>query len=107
MNLHRLAEERSLAYHAAVADRLRQDPDLLAIAHERLTEWIAAGHSPVHARAWQEILARPLDDILAFLVDAGERARELRQSTPFAGFIDPRERWRLWREVRTRWERQP
>lgn len=107
MNLHRLAEERSLAYHAAVADRLRREPDLLAIARARLAEWIAAGHSPEHARAWQEILTRPLGDILAFLVDPGERARELRQSTPFAGFIDPRERWRLWREVRARWEGEP
>lgn len=107
MNLHRLAEERSLAYHAAVADRLRRDPNLLDIARTRLAEWIAAGHSPAHARAWQEILTRPLDDILTFLADPGERARELRQFTPFAGFIDPRERWRLWREVRAGWESEP
>jgi hypothetical protein len=104
MNLHRLAEERSLAYHAAVAECLRRDPALLNIARTRLAEWIAARHSPEHAHAWQEILTRPLDDILAFLVDPSERARELRQSTPFAGFLDPRERWRLWREVRARWE---
>ena len=40
-----------------------------------------------------------------FLVDEGEHARELRQSTPFAGLIDPRARWRLWAEVRERFER--
>jgi hypothetical protein len=26
----------------------------------------------------------------------------MRQSTPFAGVIDPRQRWRIWREVRER-----
>jgi hypothetical protein len=37
-----------------------------------------------------------------FLVDPGAHATELRQSTPFAGAIDARERWRLWREVAER-----
>jgi hypothetical protein len=33
-------------------------------------------------------------------VDESEEARALRQVTPFAGAIDPRTRWRIWREVR-------
>jgi|GEM_PF-3948908 len=56
--------------------------------------------APHYARAWNEVLARPLVEIAAFLVDPREHARELRQSTPFAGVLPPRERWRLWREVR-------
>jgi len=35
-------------------------------------------------------------------VDPGEHARELRQSTPFAGIIPPRQRWRIWRETSER-----
>ena len=54
---------------------------------------------------WRQVLARPIDEIVAFLVDEGERARAMRQATPFAGFVDPRERMRIWRETRERLER--
>jgi hypothetical protein len=48
------------------------------------------------------VLARPLPELLRFLTDEGERARELRQSTPFAGMLPPRVRWEIWRRVRER-----
>ncbi len=108
MPSHRLAEERSLAYHRAVAARLRGEPSLLEVARRRVDAWIAAGgRSAPYARAWRELLDRPLPELEAFLVDPSERARELRQSTPFAGALDPRERWRLWAEVRARFEAAP
>ena len=47
-------------------------------------------------------MQRPTPEIGAFLTDDGEHATELRQSTPFAGALDPRERWRIWREVGNR-----
>jgi hypothetical protein len=101
VNLHRLSEERSIAYHRAIAERVQDDPEILERARARVRAWLAApAGAPYYARAWNEILSRPLPDIVAFLVDPGENARELRQSTPFAGILPPRERWRLWREVR-------
>jgi hypothetical protein len=33
------------------------------------------------------------------LIDESERAKTLRQSTPFAGYISPQERWAIWRTV--------
>jgi hypothetical protein len=36
------------------------------------------------------------------LVDDDEEARSLRQATPFAGALKPRERWRIWDEERRR-----
>jgi hypothetical protein len=50
------------------------------------------------------LLELPLPQLSAQLVDPSQRARDLRQATPFAGALDPRERWRLWKEVRDRWE---
>jgi hypothetical protein len=50
-------------------------------------------------RAWDAVLRRPLHEVAAFLVDEGEEATELRQSTPFAGALPPRERWQIWRKV--------
>jgi hypothetical protein len=101
VDLHRLSEERSIAYHRAIAERIQDDPAVLERARARVRTWLAAlGGAPRYARAWNEVLSRPLAAIVAFLVDPGENARELRQSTPFAGVLPLRERWRLWREVR-------
>ena len=102
MDPHRLAEARSLAYHRVVAKRLTTDAALLARARERVTAWLALVPQAHYARAWADVLARPVPEIARILVDESDRARELRQSTPFAGALDARERWRLWRDVAER-----
>lgn len=73
---------------------------MLDAARGRVRRWLAAEHPPAYARAWSEILQGDVEAIASFLVDRSERARELRQSSPFAGTLSPRERWKLWREVR-------
>ena len=106
MNAHRLAEERSLAFHRAVADKLASDPETLERARARVRHWLESAEvSPHWARAWDEVLSRPLSEIRDLLVNESEEARALRQVTPFAGAIDPRTRWRIWREVREAMER--
>jgi hypothetical protein len=103
MNAHRLAEERSLAYHAAIAERLRMHPELLADARQRVDTWLSVPSSPpYHACLWRDVLARDLSSILAFLTERSETACELRQSSPFAGILLPRERWHIWRTTRER-----
>jgi hypothetical protein len=105
MNSHRLAEERSLAYHRVVAARLAREPRLVEEARERLGRWLQSGTRAGRALSrWQTILQQPIEAIAALLVDEGEEARELRQSSPFAGALSPRERWRIWREVRARFD---
>ena len=106
MNAHRLAEERSIAYHRAIGVRLRREPALLdqvrAHLEKKLTE---GGRSARYYQQWRELLERPLDEILVSLVDESEGARALRQSSPFAGILPPDERWRIWREVKLRDEK--
>jgi hypothetical protein len=96
---HRIAEARSLAYHRAIADRLAGEPGILARARERVLGWLVSHPDAHYAQAWSDVLQRPIAEVAAFLTNDGERATELRQSTPFAGALDPRERWRIWREV--------
>jgi hypothetical protein len=99
MDRHRLAEERSIALHREVAARLRADATLVDAARVRVDGWLATGDVHEHyARGWRDLLDRPLDELCAFLVDPGEHARAMRQCTPFAGVVDPRTRWRIWRE---------
>jgi len=106
--LHRLAEARSLAYHRAIAERLRREPALIESVAARLRRE-AAGDDPHRrywAEAWLEVLERPLEACISFLTDPGERATELRQSTPFAGLLPPKERWAIHKAVRERWQRE-
>ncbi len=103
MDAHRLGEERSLAYHRAIAGRLGRQPEVLDNARRRVEGWLRAGEeAPFYARRWAEVLDQEIPQIEAFLVERSELADELRQSSPFAGALPPRERWRLWRETRER-----
>jgi hypothetical protein len=100
---HELAEERSLALHALIAARIQGDREVAAAARARVAQWQRDGSvHPSYANAWMSLLDGPTPQLIAMLVDRGERGRALRQCTPFAGVIDPRTRWRVWREVRER-----
>jgi hypothetical protein len=62
VNLHELAEERSLAIHRVVADRLRQDLRLVDAARARVAGWLDDGSvHPVYAKAWGELLSGSID----------------------------------------------
>jgi hypothetical protein len=107
VDAHRIAEARSLAYHRAIADRIVADPEILERARARVESWPGKRPVPCYARAWAKALAQPIPDIITLLTQESEEARELRQSTPFAGALDARERWRLWREAGVRARMQP
>ncbi|HKQ72014.1 MAG TPA: hypothetical protein VJT73_21865 [Polyangiaceae bacterium] len=103
MNLHRLAEERSIELHRAIGQRLMRDPSIVLLARARIAERKAAAslHADLLA-AWERVLSLPLPELVAFLSSSSAEARELRQTTPFAGVVPPRERWSIWRSVKAR-----
>jgi hypothetical protein len=55
--------------------------------------------SPEWIAAWSELLARPPAEICDKLREPAEHMAGLRQVTPFAGVLDARTRWALWRSV--------
>lgn len=100
MPLHGLSDRRSLVLHGAVAQRLREDPSLLERARERVEGWGRSGSvHPDYVQAWRELLASGAGAVLAALEDESERGQALRQVSPFAGVLSPRERWALLREA--------
>jgi len=108
MDRHRLAEERSVAYHRAIAERLGEQPEILANARRRVEAWLASGEGArFYTRRWADVLAGDVPSIAAFLTERSELADELRQSSPFAGALRPRERWQIWRETRERLSPRP
>lgn len=85
--------------HRAIADKLRKNPALLEIPRENLDRWsLTNGRSQPYWDAWREILNRPLEEILALLVEDSEKMTAMRQATPFAGVLEPRERWAIYAE---------
>ena len=101
MDPHRLAELRSLALHEAIGEKLTQTPSLIDGARRRLeARATTLPAAQFYRDEWIAVLAQPLEGVVAFLREDSERARALRQSTPFAGVIEPRERWQIWRHVR-------
>jgi len=90
-------ERRSLELHRAIAAKLRAQPELLAIAHENIQRWSAqGGRSQPYLDTWRVILERPLEEILQVIAEDSPRMTSLRQSSPFAGVLDPRERWHVY-----------
>jgi hypothetical protein len=100
MDLHQLALRRSLAFHRVIAGRLLSDPEILTSARSRVNEWVSEMPNRPFVRMWAQVLAADPSSIGKFLVDESELATELRQSSPFAGALDARERWRIWRAVK-------
>jgi hypothetical protein len=98
---HRLAEARSLAYHRVIAARIAERPALVERARARMLEWGARHTLSVgYVERWLELLDGPRERLLRVLVEDSEDARALRQSTPFAGVLDARERRAIHRQVR-------
>lgn len=103
---HDLAELRSLALHHAVAARLVEDPSIVQGARQRVLDRLQSGvTSREYADRWLHLLDGSSDELIAAITDTSEHGAALRQTTPFSFVIPPRERWRIWREVRAQWER--
>ena len=91
---HRVPELQSLAYHRLIAERLNDS--ILDAARERLRRWRAEDRiHPRWAEAWERVLTFPLPRLRAAISADTVQARELRQSSPFAGILTEQERQRL------------
>ena len=104
MKDHRLIDERSLAFAGLVAEKLRDDPALIARARGNLERWLrdCSERSRPALLEWRELLDGPLGELLSFLTSREERAVRLRQSSPFAGILTPEERWTILRDFQAR-----
>jgi len=98
---HAQIEERSIVLHRVIAQRVSGNPTLLEVARTNLRRWAAQDGGRPYWTEWENILKSPLEDILAFMVSPSEKARRLRQSSPFCGILTPRERWNIYESFAT------
>src|SRR6266536_601843 len=98
---HRIAELQALAYHRLVAERLNEQ--IVENARRRLRRLRRESRiDPRWADEWERILAMPLPQVAKTIGADTTRARELRQTSPFAGVLTEQERQRLVRAVEER-----
>lgn len=90
---HVRLDERSLALHRLVAQKVLADPALLDKARANVRRWQNSHDSPSFALAeWEQILNNPVADVRKFLMERSEQATRLRQSSPFTGILTEAER---------------
>ena len=85
---------RSLDLHRLVAERIRNDPDLLVRAAENIEHWGRPGYEE-----WRAILAEGLEKVIEVMLGEGQDSARLRSSSPFVTLLSEDER----AEVFTRW----
>ena len=95
---HARATARSLAYHRAVARRLRKP--MVQEARHVLYRWRQQGQiDSRYAERWEQILTRPVHEIRRALVATGPQSDSLRQTSPFAGVLSEPERQRILQKI--------
>ncbi len=99
---HRLLDARSLALHCKIAQKISNERSLRDIPRRNLERWSnrTSGEPPKFITEWQDILGEPWPQVSAFITSCSEEAIRLRQSSPFAGVLNPQERKRIYEAFR-------
>jgi hypothetical protein len=98
-NAHDRNERFSLLLHREVAQAIERDAGVLARGRRNILRWQAVHGNSVQAwDEWLTLLDAGTDAVLKAILDVGEEATRLRQSSPFAGIIPNRRRWDLLKE---------
>ena len=95
MRTHQDLDDRSLALHRLIADKIRRDPALFDKARATLEHWrqrVSIRTQPC-LEAWSNLMDQGMDASLAMAVEDSERAAALRQSSPFSGLLSNQDRF--------------
>jgi hypothetical protein len=95
---HAFLDEFALAYHRAVAERLRAEPEsVLERARRNLDRWaegdtFGAGEQ-ASLEEWRGILGgADVERLVEIMTDTSDEGQRLRSSSPFVGALSPEER---------------
>jgi hypothetical protein len=94
----------SLEIAQRIASGLAAHPEWLELARENLDRWSKLNSgSPGLLRCyaeWQSLLDRPLIDVCSALTSPTDEGQRLRQNSPFAGVLSPKEVWDIKQRLR-------
>jgi hypothetical protein len=101
---HSLQDAVSLELGRRIAHGLHEHPEWLDLARANIERWEERNRDvPSLLRCyaeWKELLRRPIDEIAAALTAETEDGQRIRQNSPFAGALSPREVWEIKRRHR-------
>ena len=95
---HQFLDDFALAYHLAVAKRLRERPDaVVSRARQNLNRWLEGDtFGPGERQSveeWQKILdGSDVEQLIQIITDTSDEGQRLRSSSPFVGALTPEER---------------
>ena len=96
---HEVLDAASLEMACRIADGLPEHPEWIDFARANLERWsrLNAGvPSLLRCYAeWGRLLERGVTEVCAVLTAETDEGQRLRQSTPFAGVLSPREVWEI------------
>lgn len=95
MRTHQEIDERSLALHRLVAEKIRRNPALFDRVKATLARWrmtVCVASQP-HLVEWEHLMNQGIDAALAVAIEDSQRATALRQSSPFSGLLTNQERF--------------
>jgi transcriptional regulator with XRE-family HTH domain len=95
-------DQRSLAYHRAVIDKLLGDPNSTIDRATFNLSKLKRIHPYAHEllERWEAWLRLPTDTLAGLLLARDEAACEMRQVSPFSGLLSPAERAEVLRQFR-------
>jgi len=95
---HQFLDDFALAYHLAVAERLRERPDaVVERARQNLNRWLEGdAYGPGERQSveeWRKILdGSDVGRLIRIITDTSDEGQRLRSSSPFVGTLTPEER---------------
>lgn len=97
---HPELDQRGLALHRLVAEKIRAEPARFERARATLARFrrIVDVRSQPYMRAWQQVFEEGIEAVLALATEDSERGAAMRQSSPFAGVLTDEERSAFFRQ---------
>lgn len=100
MPTHEEIDRLSLAYHRAIADKLRADPGVMELAR---ANWGAGRRGSTRGEdgtrrnfeTWSRLVEQGDEASVAVLLEESDRATALRHTAPFVGVLTQAERWAI------------
>lgn len=101
---HQTLDQRSLALHRLIAEKIKRNPMLFEKVVNTLIRWksIVAASSQPYVHEWELLVQQGMAQCLSVATEESPRATALRQSSPFCGILTNAERtqfFKTWRPV--------
>jgi len=98
--MHSRREIQSLQMHRRIAAMIQHDPEaVICKALRNLKSWMASREGAATQAAlgeWLGLLEKlSPEEVASFIVCESERAARMRQNSPFAGVLTPKEVWAI------------